>query len=130
LISGTRYTTKLGVTNEGIGKKEVILVDYCNLPICCRYCLSTNYLVKDYIGASGKMDAETAPMENSTSSSQQSSEGGNTVLPPAPPIQLGYNPTIQIEEEDEIMAEMGVRNSSAENLEMQGLRNGAIGGLE
>lgn len=30
------WKTQVGAWNKAIGMKEVIKVDYCNLPICCR----------------------------------------------------------------------------------------------
>jgi hypothetical protein len=120
LVSGAGYTMKLGVTNESTGKKEVILVDYCNLPIRCRYCLSTNHLVKDCLVVSGRAEVEAPPAETLTSSPQQSSKSGNTALPPTPPIQPGDNPTIQIDEEDEIMVEEGQGDLAAKHQELQG----------
>jgi hypothetical protein len=63
LVSEAGYMMKLGVTNESSGKKEVILVDYCNLLIRCSYCLSMEHLVKDCPGVIGKVEIEV-PRKN------------------------------------------------------------------
>lgn len=44
------WRTTLLVTNELSGAASEITVDYCNLPIRCRFCLSIEHLVKDCKG--------------------------------------------------------------------------------
>jgi len=44
---GERWKTHITLVNEFIGKQEVILIDYCNLPIYYRYYLSTDHFIKD-----------------------------------------------------------------------------------
>lgn len=94
LILEASYMMKLGVTNESAGKKEVILVDYCNLLIRCSYCLSTEHLIKDFPGVTGKVKIEVPLVEKSSLTSQQSSGGTHTVFPLASKIWLGDNLTI------------------------------------
>jgi hypothetical protein len=47
LIAGAPFPLKVEVVNPINGKVSHILIDYSNLPICCRHCLSTLHLVKD-----------------------------------------------------------------------------------
>jgi hypothetical protein len=131
LVLGSGYKMKIGVTNESSGKKEEILVDYCNLPIRCCYCLSMAYLMKDYPGLVGRVEEDPPPLERSTSSPQQSSDGTNGTnsnLPPAPPLQPGDNPTIQIDEEDDHMMETNEAAPGATEQNAQGAKAGAQGG--
>ena len=93
LVSKVGYMIKLGATNESSGK-EVILVDYCNLLICCSYCLSTEHFVKDCPGVIGKVEIDVPLVEKSSSTSQQSSGSIHTVFFPASKIWLGDNLTI------------------------------------
>jgi hypothetical protein len=99
LVSGSGYKLKLGVCNESTGKKEVILIDYYNLPIRCRYCLSTDHLVRDCPRIVGKTEEEPPPVEKSSSEPQPNSEGTNSNLPLALAVKPGDNPTILITEE-------------------------------
>jgi hypothetical protein len=39
--------THVKVTNNITGEEHLILVDYYNLPIRCRFCLATDHLIKD-----------------------------------------------------------------------------------
>lgn len=47
LPSGEGWKTSIAMDNTHTGEEIVITVDYGNLPICCRVCLSTNHMVKD-----------------------------------------------------------------------------------
>ena len=59
------WITQLAVMNESNNKQSIILVDYCNLPICCRYSVATDHLVKDCPELKG------SPMEANTSEGDQ-----------------------------------------------------------
>lgn len=60
LTSGLGWKTSLSVTNVGTGEKAVILTDYCILSIQCRFCLSTNHLVKNCGGLLSKREENIA----------------------------------------------------------------------
>jgi hypothetical protein len=45
--SGQPWPLTVGVTNPKTGEQSCVCVDYNNLPIRCRYCLSTSHLIKD-----------------------------------------------------------------------------------
>lgn len=60
LSSGAGWKTQVVVQNAVTGKREVIMIDYCNLPIRCRFCLATDHLVKDCTGVPNRAK-EAAP---------------------------------------------------------------------
>jgi hypothetical protein len=47
LTAGEPFPFQIEVVNPVNGKVSYIAIDYNNLPIRCRYCLSTSYLVKE-----------------------------------------------------------------------------------
>nr|PNR31133.1 hypothetical protein PHYPA_027450 [Physcomitrium patens] len=46
LSLGSGWKTSLFITNAVTRDKTIILIDYCNLSIQCRFCMSTSHLVK------------------------------------------------------------------------------------
>ena len=95
LQSGQGWKTQLAVHNDITGEKVVILVDYCNLPIRCRCCHSTEHLIKDCPSIKSTPpvgDTSETPVEDRSSAavSGQSAGGlnvdsGGNPLPPPPP---------------------------------------------
>ena len=53
LESGGGWITQSVVTNEINKQQHTILVDYCNLSIRCRLCMSTDHLVKECLRVRG-----------------------------------------------------------------------------
>lgn len=95
LQSGLGWTTQLSVTNESTKEKIVISVDYCNLPIRCRLCHSTDHLICECPsqrrgtndaeigeGDSAAPGAESGDGENATG--EAGAEPGTIPLPPPP----------------------------------------------
>lgn len=94
LTSGGGWQTQVSVTNATTGDKAVITLDYCNLPIRCRFCLAIDHLVKDYPGlASRTKENDTSHVKRDVQMQQdegQIARGGDsqgTVLPDPPPLQ-------------------------------------------
>jgi hypothetical protein len=58
LTTGDPFPITVEVINPVNGKPSLIAVDYNNLPIRYRHCLSTNYLVKDCPALSGRVTPE------------------------------------------------------------------------
>lgn len=83
LQAGQGWKTQLSVTNENMGEKVIISVDYCNLPIRCRCCQSTDHLIKDCPGIKAPNSAgETQPSEDQNSAAAgppQQLEAGATI---------------------------------------------------
>jgi len=74
LQAGQGWRTQLRITNHTTQEQAIITVDYCNLPIRCRICMSTDHLAKDCQGA---MKAQPRPEAKPTDGREQN-------LPPAP----------------------------------------------
>lgn len=89
LTTGKGYRTKLSVTNESTGEKSIVMVDYCNLPIRCRYCFATTHMIKDCPTANGIQDQSSAPREKSTSASSPKKASSNSMPPIIPPTRAG-----------------------------------------
>jgi hypothetical protein len=54
LTAGDPFQITVEVVNPVNGKSSFIAVDYNNLPIRCRHCLSTSHLVKDCPAITGR----------------------------------------------------------------------------
>ena len=90
------WKTQIGAWNEAIGMKEVIKVDYCNLPICYCYCLAMDYLVKDcamfygHVGGCGPSNEDTIPQLQPRGEQVSKDEvGGGTVISMPTPANKG-----------------------------------------
>ncbi|XP_073388304.1 uncharacterized protein [Physcomitrium patens] len=79
--AGVEWRTLLSVSNEATGKVSLISVDYCNLPIRCQFCLSTNHLVKECTGT--RSMKEIGGRENRTKTPPQPGASATSV-PQAP----------------------------------------------
>jgi hypothetical protein len=99
ITSGAGYRTYLSVMNEFTGKEAMVLIDYCNLPIRCRYCLSPDHLVKDCVLVTGGSSEEEAPVTGSASATSPGNDEASTKLSDPPEVPEGVNPTILIEED-------------------------------
>jgi hypothetical protein len=60
LTTGEPFLIIVEVVNPINGKPSIIAVDYNNLPIRCRQCLSTSHLVKDCSALKGRGTTEDA----------------------------------------------------------------------
>jgi hypothetical protein len=83
----------MSAMNEFTGQEAVILIDYCNLPIRCRYCLSPDHLVKDCAWISGGTSEEVAPVEESASKIPSDNVGSKEKLSDPPAVPAGVIPT-------------------------------------
>lgn len=84
LLSGSGWKTQVVVKNAYTSKQEVILLDYCNLPIRCRFCLETDHLVKDCAGIPNRS------REVAGGSDQNPSGGGGNARTQAAQSQRSY----------------------------------------
>jgi hypothetical protein len=72
LIAREPFPITVEVVNPVNGKVSLIAVDYNNLPIRCRHCLSTSHLVKDCPALTGRNASEEA---SSLGQQRQRNEG-------------------------------------------------------
>lgn len=95
--------------NEATGEEAIITVDYGNLPIRCRICLSTEHLARNCPGRirkAGEGDAvdkgEGGSQSNPIGAEEepQAREPGTKVLPGPPLIQPGQQPERHISCQD------------------------------
>jgi hypothetical protein len=80
------------------GKASLIAVDYNNLPIRCRHCLSTNHLVKDCPALSGKATPEesaTAGTEGKDNMCARDANGTSTATTIRPELGPKKQPELQ-----------------------------------
>lgn len=90
LQSGQGWKTQLAVQNEQTQEQILIMVDYCNLPIRCRCCYSTEHLMKDCpsiksTGIPGEsVDGAARDDGSSAAASGQAASGANTRMTEAP----------------------------------------------
>lgn len=106
--AGVEWRTLLSVSNEATGKVSLISVDYCNLPIRCQFCLSTNHLVKECTGTrsmkeiGGRENRTKTPPQPGASATSVPQAPSSTNLRnhevelPLPPTVVGQNPTILV----------------------------------
>lgn len=94
LQSGQGWKT---VTNDSTKEKVVIAVDYCNLPIRCRFCHSTEHLIRE-CPSFRRNNTEAEEVDSAPLVDSGAEENGGAqpdIAPPPPPLPLnGQNPTI------------------------------------
>ena len=73
LTTGDPFLLVIEVVNPINGKVSHINVDYSNLPIRCRHCLSTRHLVKDWPTSVGR--------DSQNSERNRRAEGNGGVVP-------------------------------------------------
>ena len=89
MVAGNGYKVEVGVEIETTRVQSQIMVEYGNLPICCRFCWAFNHLLKDCLALDGKQkDGGKNLPANVRATSKASGRDFDTIVQVAQQVEL------------------------------------------